>query len=75
MLSLVQLTVLVIVAVLLHASVAINVLVCERRQPLLDTAPSVEVTVGVPQASVALAVPSAAVISEAAGLQPRVTSL
>ena len=33
---------------------------------------SVKLTVGVPHASVAVAVPSAAVISEAAGLQPRV---
>jgi hypothetical protein len=73
--SLVQLTVLVMVAVLLHASVAINVLTSERRQPLLDTAPSLDVTVGVPQPSVAVADPSAAVISEAAGLQPRVISL
>ena len=39
------------------------------------TGPSVNVTVGVPQASVAEAVPNAAVISEADGLQPRVVGL
>jgi hypothetical protein len=39
------------------------------------TGPSVNVTVGVPQPSVAVAVPSAAVISEAEGLQPRVVEL
>jgi hypothetical protein len=65
-----QVTVLVTVAVLPQASVAIKVLVCEEEQVLVDTAPSLEVIVGVPQPSVAVAEPSAAVISEAAGLQP-----
>ena len=37
---------------------------------MLLTLPSLEVTVGVPQASVAVAVPSAAPISFADGLQP-----
>ncbi len=37
------------------------------------TAPSVNVTIGVLQAAVAVAEPSAAVISVAEGLQPRVT--
>ena len=50
-----------------------NVLTCEKLQPLDCTAPSVNVTIGVLQAAVAVADPSAAVISEAAGLQPRVT--
>jgi len=50
-----------------------NVLTCEKAQPLLVTAPSVNVTIGVLQAAVAVAEPSAAVISEAEGLQPRVT--
>ena len=50
-----------------------NVLTCEKAQPLLITAPSVNVTIGVLQAAVAVADPSAAVISEAEGLQPRVT--
>ena len=36
------------------------------------TGPSVNVTIGVPQAAVAVAEPSAALISEAEGLQPRV---
>jgi len=71
--SLVQFTVLVMVAVLPQASMAVNVLTCERRQPLLVTAPSTELTVGVPHASVAEAEPSEVVIS--VGLQPRVTSL
>jgi hypothetical protein len=50
-----------------------NVLTCEKLQPLEVTAPSVNVTIGVLQAAVAVADPSAAVISEAEGLQPRVT--
>ena len=54
-------------------SVAVNVLVWERAHPLLLTAPSDEVTVGVLQLSVALAVPRAALISAALGLQPRVS--
>jgi len=58
------------VAVLPQPSVAVHVLVCERKHPLLCTAPSVEVSVGVPQASVAVAVPSAASIAADVGLQP-----
>ena len=50
-----------------------NVLTCEKAQPLLVTAPSVNVTIGVLQAAVAVADPRAAVISEAEGLQPSVT--
>src|SRR6187200_3581943 len=50
-----------------------NVLTCEKLQPLEVTAPSANVTIGVLQAAVAVADPSAAVISEAEGLQPRVT--
>jgi len=42
---------------------------------LLATAPSLDDIVGVPQASEAVAVPNAAVISEAEGLQPSVTSV
>ena len=68
-----QVTVLVMVAVLPQASVAMKVLVCEEEQVLVDTAPSVNEIVGVPQPSVAVAEPSAAVISEADGLQPRGT--
>jgi hypothetical protein len=61
------------VAVLPQASVAVNVLTCERRQPLLDTAASVNVIVGVPQPSVAVAVPKEVLIS--VGLQPSVTAV
>src|SRR6187402_744898 len=50
-----------------------NVLTCEKAQPFDCTAPSVNVTIGVLQAAVAVADPSAAGISEAEGLQPRVT--
>src|SRR5678816_2588921 len=50
-----------------------KVLTCEKAQPLEVTAPSVNVTIGVLHAAVAVADPSAAVISEAEGLQPRVT--
>ena len=45
---------------------------CEDEQEVVATGPSVNVTVGVLHASVAVAVPSAALISEAEGLQPRV---
>jgi hypothetical protein len=65
-----QVTVLVTVAVLPQASTAVNVLVCEAEQLVVDTVPSVKLTVVVPHPSVAVAVPRAALISEAAGLQP-----
>src|SRR4030095_4529775 len=55
-----------------QASIALNVLVCEREQPSLVTLPSLEVTVGLPQASVAEAVPKAPFISPAEGLHPSV---
>ena len=66
----VHVTVLVSVAVLPQASVAINVLVCDLEQPVDVIGPSLELTVGVPQASVAVAEPSAALIAAAEGLQP-----
>jgi hypothetical protein len=53
-------------------SEAVNVLICDREQPLLDTAPSVNATIGVPHAADAVAVPRAALISAAVGLQPSV---
>jgi hypothetical protein len=53
-----------------HASVAVNVLVCVRLQPLEMIFPSLKETTGVPQLSVAEAVPSAALICAAEGLQP-----
>ena len=71
-LSAVHVIVLDAVAVLPQASLAVNVLVCEREQLLLVTLPSLEVMVVLPQASVAVAVPSAALISAADGLQPSV---
>ena len=54
----------------LQGSIAVNVLVCERLHPLLNTSPSLDSTVGVPQASVAVAEPSAALIAAVEGLQP-----
>jgi len=71
-LSAVHLTVREVVAVLLHPSLAVNVLVCERRHPLDTTVPSDEVIDTAPQASVAVAVPSEP--PGLAGLQPRFTS-
>jgi hypothetical protein len=72
-LSAVQVTVRDAVAVLPQASLAVHFLVCERPQPLLETSPSLGAdTVGVPQASVAVAVPRALLISPPDGLQPRV---
>ena len=73
--ALVQVTVLEVVAVLPQPSTAVNVLICDAEQEVVDIDPSVNVIVVVPHASVAAAVPRAAVISEAAGLQPSVTSL
>ena len=70
--SLVQVTVVEAVAVLPQPSVALNVLVCDAEHPLVMTGPSITVTAGVPQAAVAVAEPSAALISDAVGLQPRV---
>jgi hypothetical protein len=59
------------VAVLPQPSEALNVLVLEAEQLLDCTGPSLTITTGVPQAAVAVAEPSAALISEADGLQPR----
>ena len=66
----VHITVLVMVAVLPQASTAINVLVCDTEHEEVVIVPSVDVIVVVLQPSVAVAVPSAALISEAEGLQP-----
>jgi hypothetical protein len=60
-----------VVAVLPHASIAVNFLVCERTHPLVTTAASVEEIVGAPQASVAVADPSAASMFAVPGLHPR----
>ena len=63
------------VAVLPQASLAVNVLVCEALQEVVDTVPSVDVIDAVLQPSVADAEPSAAVISAAKGLHPNTTSV
>ena len=68
--SSVQVTVLVSVAVLPQPSVATHVLVCDLLHDVLTILPSLEVTVGVPHASVAVAEPSAALIAAGVGLQP-----
>src|SRR5439155_6213515 len=54
-----------------HASLTFQVRVWERPHPLLLTAPSVAVGVPTVQLSVAVAVPRAALMSAAEGLQPR----
>jgi hypothetical protein len=51
----------------------VKVLTCDLKHPLLDIAPSLDVIVGIPQPSVAVAVPREASILF--GLQPRVTSV
>ena len=58
-----------------QASIAVNVLVCEREQVLLTIAPSAKETVGVLHASVADAVPNAPSMAEADGLQPTANGL
>src|SRR4029079_17905670 len=68
-----QVTVRDVAAVLPQASTAVHVLVCVRVQPSLPIVPSLGADrVAVPQASLAEAVPTAAPISSAVGLQPRV---
>ena len=71
MLSLVHVTVLDAVAVLPQASVAVHVLVCDLAQVPV-TPPSTGVSVNVPQASVAVALPSAASMVADDGLHPSV---
>src|SRR5439155_10436804 len=66
--SSVQLTVRVVVVWLPQPSVAVNVLVCDLAQVPLIT-PSKEVTVGVLQLSVAVALPSAASICAASWVE------
>jgi len=63
------------VAVFPQPSVAVHVLVCERKQPVLVTAPSVEVGVTGPQLSVAVAVPNAKSIVAEEGLHPGIAPL
>ena len=64
-------TVLNTVAVLPQPSTAINVLVCDRLHVPV-TGPVIDVIVGVPHASVAVAVPNAALISAMLGLHAKV---
>ena len=72
--SLVQLTVLVIVAELPHASTAVNVLTCVTIQPeVVGVASDEVILVTAPQPSVAVAEPSAAVIADEVGLHPKTT--
>jgi hypothetical protein len=74
-LSAVQVTVLAVVAVLPQPSIAVNVLVCVTVQVEVVAGASEDVIVTGPQASVAVAVPSAALISDAEGLQPKVVAV
>jgi len=74
-LSAVHVTVREAVAVLPQASLAVHVLVCEREQLLLEMLPSLDVRVVLPQASVAVAVPSALLISPVDGLHPSVVAV
>ena len=69
--STVHVTVLVVVAVLLQSSLAVNVLVCERSHPLMITKPSDEVIVTEPHASDAVAVAKAP--DGSVGLHPNAT--
>ena len=70
--SAVHITVLEVVAVLLHASLAVKVLVVDLIQPELRVGPSDEVIVTAPHPSVAVAVPNEA--DGVAGLHPKSTS-
>ena len=70
--TLVHVTVVAAVVVLPQASTAVNVLVLEALHDVVAIAPSLDVTVAVLQPSEAVAVPRAAAISEATGLQPSV---
>ena len=73
--SSIQFTVLEVVALLPQPSIAVNVLVCVLKHPSEVTAPSLDVNVGAPHASEAVAVPSAALMSEAVGLQPKLVAV
>ena len=71
-LSAVHVTVLEAVAVLPQTSIAVQVRVCDREQVFVAIGPSLGVNVEPPQSSVAVAVPSAALISLETGLHPKV---
>lgn len=70
--SCVHVAVLDAVDVLPHSSIADQTLLCDLVQLLLCTGSSLTVIVGTPHASVAVAVPSALLISPADGLHPSV---
>src|SRR4029077_3342935 len=72
--TLVHVTVVEAVAVLPQASMAVNVLVLEALHDVVAIAPSLDVIEAALQPSEAVAVPRAALISEAEGLQPRVVT-
>src|SRR6187549_4122222 len=72
--SRIHVTVVEAVAELPQPSEAENVLVCEALHEVVVTGPSETITAGVLQAAVAVAEPSAALISEADGLQPSVAT-
>src|SRR4029079_8865105 len=72
--SRIHVTVVEAVAELPQPSEAENVLVCEALHEVVVTGPSETVTDGVLQAAVAVAEPSAALKSEAEGLQPSVVT-
>jgi hypothetical protein len=67
----VQVAVLEVVDVFPHASVAVNVLVCDRIHASLRMGPVVVVTVAVPHPSVAVALPNAAFMAADVGLHPK----
>ena len=73
--SSVHVAVLCAVEVLPQPSIAVNLLICVRVQLLLAIGPSRNVTVGVLQASVAVAVPKTASIEVSDGLQFNGTAL
>ena len=73
--SLVHVTILEVVVELLQPSIAVHFLVCDLEHPVEITEPSLDVNVGAPQASEAVALPSAAVISDAEGLQPKLVAV
>jgi hypothetical protein len=60
------------IAALPHASMAVQVLFCEREHPVSVTVPVEAVGVTGPHASIAVAVPSAESIAPAVGLQASV---
>jgi hypothetical protein len=73
--SSVHVAVLDVVEVFPQISVAVKVLVWDLEHPVLDMLLFETVIVGAPHASVAVAVPNAALIADDTGLQPNVSGL